>query len=86
MSSENEDNLTKTKSKLSQEFEAELDEYFKERSEFRAVNFADSPRLPQFDQVQEEKKAELDPNNHPVQMSGCCMTGCFDCPWGYSIN
>ncbi len=28
-------------------------------------------------------EGDLSPFRHDPNMSGCCMTGCHDCPWGF---
>lgn len=55
--------------------EDELDEFFKDRAHNRAAHVSDKPK-----DSCSETRAEDDPS-----MSGCCMTGCHDCPWGYKI-
>lgn len=75
--------------KASDQFESELDEFFKERAQFRAIEPGDSSKS-QSANMRDDGLEVLsknipdvsnDPNNHA--MGGCCMTGCFDCPWGY---
>ncbi len=55
--------------------ETELDEFFKDRAHARAAHISDKPKG-----TCSESRAEDDPS-----MSGCCMTGCHDCPWGYVV-
>lgn len=69
------------KHNASDEFEHELDDFFKERALFRAHNFSDSSKL----NSGSERVCEVNPHD-PTQISGCCMTGCHDCPWGYNAN
>ncbi len=56
--------------------ETELDEFFKDRAHARAAHISDKPKG-----TCSESRAEDDPS-----MSGCCMTGCHDCPWGYTVK
>ncbi len=63
------------KSDKAQVFEDELSEFFKDRAEARAIHVSDKPK-----DTCSESRAEEDPS-----MSGCCMTGCHDCPWGYTV-
>jgi hypothetical protein len=60
-----------SKEQSGKSFEQDLDEFFKDRALFRAQTFSDSSKKT----VSSERQAD--------EMSGCCMTGCFDCPWGY---
>jgi hypothetical protein len=62
----------------SDQFEKELDDFFKERAEFRSSSF--------FDQSKSKTLIERDSDlssSDSILMSGCCMTGCYDCPWDY---
>ncbi|MCE2928040.1 MAG: hypothetical protein LW817_00230 [Candidatus Caenarcaniphilales bacterium] len=66
------------------EFEKELEEFFKERAQFRAPSPADSSK-------NKSAKARCDEDASekftvPSEFgSGCCMTGCHNCPWGYAV-
>ncbi len=55
--------------------EEELNEFFKDRAEHKAKHVADKPK----------ETCSENRDSDPSQMSGCCMTGCFDCPWGYVV-
>jgi|GEM_PF-2962102 len=65
---------TENQNDRAQLFEDELNEFFKDRAEARAMHVSDKPK----DNCS-KTRAEEDPS-----MSGCCMTGCNDCPWGYT--
>ena len=67
------------KNQSSDQFEKELDEFFKDRAEFRSTNFSDKSKNLSSSEREEEEEKVFD----PTQMSGCCMTGCHDCPWNY---
>ncbi len=58
-----------------QVLEDELDEFFKDRAQARAIHVSDKPK-----DTCSEARSEDDPS-----MSGCCMTGCHDCPWDYVV-
>lgn len=73
-------NMDTKQNNASDEFENELDDFFKERALFRTHTFSDSSKL----NSGTERVCEANPHHDPTQMSGCCMTGCHDCPWGYS--
>lgn len=60
----------------SDEFEDELEEYLKERAFVREIGISDSSSS----KVSKERQDELG-----LQSSGCCMTGCHDCPWGFRL-
>ena len=63
----------------SEQFEKELDEFFQDRAEFRSSNFSDKSKTQS--SSERDDKDDVD----PTQMSGCCMTGCSDCPWLYKV-
>ena len=71
--------MSSEKNIQSDQFEKELDEFFKERAEFRSTNFSDKSKHKSSCERDEDDKQVFD----PTQMSGCCMTGCSDCPWLY---
>lgn len=89
-------------SKISDEFEKELDEYFKERSQFRVRHFSDDAKADLADErssgiispfsINEKSCASAPANTQSnlnysaSNMSGCCMSGCFDCPWGFGAK
>ncbi len=52
-------------------FEEELNDFFKDRA------------LPRPAHVSDTHKNTCSTNRSETAMSGCCMTGCPDCPWGY---
>jgi hypothetical protein len=65
-------------------FEQELDDFFKDRALERAQVFSDNSK-------NKSSKArvenDLEQANFPSEIgSGCCMTGCHDCPWDYQPN
>jgi hypothetical protein len=68
----------------SDSFEDELDEFFKERALFRAQVISDNPKNLS-GSLREEKDCVFDNQGQSAGFSGCCMTGCHDCPWGYTI-
>lgn len=75
-------NLVSTKkNQSSEQFEKELDEFFQDRAEFRSLNFSDKSKT----QSSAERKEGDEKVFDPTQMSGCCMTGCHDCPWDYTV-
>jgi hypothetical protein len=65
----------------SDQFEKDLDEFFKDRAEFRSCTFTDSSKSKTSTERTNETVAF-----DPTQMSGCCMTGCYDCPWDYKSS
>ncbi len=67
-----------TQADLSNQFEQELDDFFKERAHFRAPHISDKPKA-------NSAKHRCDDDLPLANMSGCCMTGCHDCPWGYTL-
>jgi hypothetical protein len=69
--------------KQSDSFEDELDEFFKERALFRAQALSDSSRTQSGSARNCDDKVFENPNSS-TGLSGCCMTGCVDCPWGYT--
>lgn len=70
----------------SDNFEDELDEFFKERALFRAQNVCDSSKVSSASlRVEEETIVSFPKREIDEGMSGCCMTGCFDCPWDYKV-
>ncbi|MDD9898789.1 MAG: hypothetical protein OXU45_07310 [Candidatus Melainabacteria bacterium] len=74
--------MASEKEKLSQsdKFELELDEFFKDRAEHRANQFSDKSKKASAKERSEKDKAiSMDDKG-----SGCCMTGCHDCPWAYN--
>jgi hypothetical protein len=68
------------KKNLADQFENDLDEFFKERALFRAQ--APSDRSKSCSAQQRDDKGV----DHFQNMLGCCMTGCHDCPWGYKVG
>lgn len=68
----------KNTDKSSKDFENELDEFFKERSHFRSVHVGDKTK--------QSCSKHREENEVSMQVSGCCMTGCHDCPWGYQAK
>jgi hypothetical protein len=62
-------NLSSSFKTESEILESEMDEFFAMREAERSANSSYSSQM----------KATLDAN------SGCCMTGCAGCPWGYEI-
>jgi hypothetical protein len=68
---------------LSDQFEDELDDFFKDRALERAQVFADKSKVKSSKERDEEENNEK-PFSSDVG-SGCCMTGCHDCPWGYRL-
>lgn len=56
--------------------DAELEEFFADRALERAQHIADKPK----NETAKDRDEDPDPS-----MSGCCMTGCADCPWGYIV-
>lgn len=64
----------------SDKFELELDEFFKDRAAFRANQFSDKSKT----QAAKERCEEEDGLCMDDKGSGCCMTGCHDCPWAYA--
>ena len=64
----------------SNQFEKELDEFFQDRAEFRVANFSDKSKT----KSSLERKIGDEKVFDPTQMSGCCITGCHDCPWDYT--
>lgn len=65
-------------------FEDELDDFFKDRALERAQTFADKSKTTS-SKERDEKDTEEKPFPSDVG-SGCCMTGCHDCPWGYRVG
>lgn len=59
----------------SEKFEDELDDFFKSRALLRSASVAD--------QAKNSSAKERDDELTSLTMSGCCMTGCPDCPWNY---
>ncbi len=80
-------------------FENELDEFFKERALFRTQTVADSAKKKVssercdknknlFEKLPDAKHTspeDADGDFRTSSMSGCCMTGCHDCPWNYTL-
>ncbi len=61
--------------KKSEDFEAEMDQFFKDRSLSLGLNI-------------EQEKNDNPPKQEGENFkpgSGCCMTECPDCPWGYRV-
>ncbi|MBT6842448.1 MAG: hypothetical protein HOA17_01460 [Candidatus Melainabacteria bacterium] len=67
------------KSTEAEKFESELDEFFKDRAEFRASQFSDKTKSQAATERTEGEELE-----DASKGSGCCMTGCHDCPWQYA--
>lgn len=59
-------------------FEQELDEFFKDRAEYRAARFSDKTKSQAGTERCDGEELERSEKG-----SGCCMTGCHDCPWAY---
>ena len=62
-------------------FEDELDDFFKDRALERAQTFADKSKV-----TSSKEREETDTEDKPFSSdigSGCCMTGCHDCPWDF---
>ena len=76
----------------SDSFEHELDEFFKERALFRTQTVSDSSKNKVSKERCDEMSMSSPRNEHNKadgalragSMSGCCMTGCYDCPWDYA--
>ncbi len=66
----------------SDNFEHELDEFFKERALFRTQTVADTAKSKVAKERSEDEIKHLDAKEG--SQSGCCMTGCYDCPWEYA--
>lgn len=65
-----------------EKFESELDEFFKDRAEYRAAQFSDKTKSQAG--TERAKGEKLDASKPNDKGSGCCMTGCHDCPWQYA--
>ncbi len=63
--------------KANEDFEKELDAFFKDRAEHRVVSPGDKSK------IKSAKERENDEVQQSFNTSGCCMTGCHDCPWDY---
>jgi hypothetical protein len=61
----------------SDEFQEELEEYLKERAFIREIHISDQAS---------SKSSKEREENPSLESSGCCMTGCHDCPWGFRIE
>lgn len=75
----------------SDSFEHELDEFFKERALFRTQTVADTAKnkvsKERYNEDTDQSLFGKSPDarrTNDGSMSGCCMTGCHDCPWEYS--
>ncbi len=58
------------------EFEKELDEYFQTKHCEKTHKITH--------QSQKNLKCNKEEPSMPLS-SGCCMTGCHNCPWGYTL-
>lgn len=67
----------------SDEFEKELEDFFKDRAVFRSATVSDSSKKTIKEIRKEEDAVKFPENPIASTMSGCCMTGCHNCPWGY---
>lgn len=67
--------------KFSKSFEDELDEYFHDRLEDRSAKQAKN-----YEQKQGKEKTEIREPSEERLKSGCCYSGCHDCPWGYKAT
>lgn len=65
------------KNLLSTMLENELDEFFQERAEIKAVHVSDKSKQA----IGEARDQDPDPD----QESACCYSACPSCPWGYQI-
>jgi cytidylate kinase len=66
----------------SDSFEHELDEFFKERALFRTQTVSDSSKNKVSKERCDDEIKHRDKDDG--SRSGCCMTGCHDCPWDYA--
>ncbi len=67
--------------KESDQFEKELEDFFQDRALFRTASVSDpTKKIVKQTRNEDEKITFLQSQQ---TMSGCCMTGCHDCPWGY---
>jgi len=57
--------------KLAQDLEKDLEDFFSMRAMERSTR-VDSGEVCRSDKLEDA-------------MSGCCMTGCLGCPWGYEL-
>ena len=58
------------------------DDFDKEMEDFFAMREAERSLTPPPDTYKVEKEWD---SKESSSMSGCCMTGCHNCPWGYKI-
>lgn len=72
-------------SKESDEFEKELEDFFKDRAVLRSSTIID-PSKKIIKEIRKEDDEIKFPENPSSMMSGCCMTGCHNCPWGFSLE